>query len=788
MSALSSLAKILQTTFGRFAWVPPPWVASLQAREAALRARVAANPRAFRRNAIAGVAGFVVLVTAVQLWRNRPRPVRTDFIVAAPPATDLTVDNPKPAALQVVFESSVAPLQAVGDVLTAGVDISPTIAGTWRWVGDRELDFEPAEDWPVGQKFTVSLGRKGFVARTVTLERYSFEFATAPFTANVSSAEFYQDPVDPNLKRVVLQLAFSHPVDTASVAKQVSLRMEGASGGLLSGLRSLPFTVSADRKGLTVSILSDRLAIPAKDALMRVTVDPGVRSSRGGPGTGGKLEQRIQIPGLFSLAVQDAQLTLVRNDRHEPEQVLVLSTSADVGEKDIQQNVAAWVLPVYNPSTPAEQRVRPYAWNRPEIIDANILKASTPLTLTPIPAEREYASRQAFRYDADPGRYIYVRVTKGLRSFGGYVLGQTWDHTAAIPPFPKEVKILGSGSLLSLSGDRRISIYSRDVPALLVEVGRVLPSQLQHLVTQTDLVFGATEFTNYNFDASNLTARRADTIPIPPRGPGKANYQPYDLARYLSSGVAPRGLFLLSVQGYDPASRQTTGPVDRRLILLTDLGLLAKKGADGGQDVFVQSLRTGSPLAGVTVDVVGKNGLTVLSAASNAEGHVRLPSLESFNREQTPVLFSAQNGEDLSFLPMDRNDRALDLSRFDVGGVANALQADRLSAYLFSDRGVYRPGDEFRVGVIVKPADWATPLAGIPLEAVISDARGLEVKRQRLRLSALGFEEIAYTTSEAAPTGTWTIALYIVKDGRANALLGTATVQVREFQDRKSVV
>src|SRR3989442_11493918 len=33
-------------------------------------------------------------------------------------------------------------------------------------------------------------------------------------------------------------------------------------------------------------------------------------------------------------------------------------------------------------------------------------------SLTPVPAEREYTSVQALRYDADPGRYIYVRVTK----------------------------------------------------------------------------------------------------------------------------------------------------------------------------------------------------------------------------------------------------------------------------------------------------------------------------------------------------------------------------------------
>jgi len=777
-----SFAKFLKATFGDVAWTPPPWVAALRAREAALVARATADPRRFRRRAIATAAALVALWGALLLWRHRPQAIRTDFTINPPAATDLTAEHPRPHLLRVVFESSVAPLQTVGKVLKSGVDLSPNIAGIWRWRGDRELEFEPTEDWPVGQTFSVSLQRKGFVARTVTLERYGFEFASAPFNVSVSAAEFYQDPIDPNLKRVVLKLTFSHPVDSASLTKHVSLRMEGESGGLLSGLQSLPFTVAVDKKSLAASVLSGALAIPAKTGLMRMTVDAGVRSSRGGPATAQALEQRVQIPGLFSLAVQGAELTLVRNERYEPEQVLVLAMSVDVGEKDFQQSVAAWVLPIYNPSTPPDQRVRPWVWNQRDIIGPEILQASTPLALSPVPAEREYTTRQAFRYSADPGRFIYVRVTKGLRSFGGYLLGETWDGTNLIPPFPKEIKILGSGSLLSLSGDRKVSIYSRDVPALLVEVGRVVPNQLQHLVTQTSLVFGTTEFTNFNFDASNLTARQADTIAIPPLGPGKPHYQPYDLGRYLSGGALPKGLFLLSAQGYDPIAKRAGAPVDRRLILLTDLGLLAKRSAGGGRDVFVQSLRTGAPLGGVTVDVVGKNGLTVLSAESDAEGHVRFPSLKSFERERTPVLYSAHRGEDLSFLPLDRNDRDLDLSRFDVGGVSSELQADKLSAYLFSDRGVYRPGDAFHIGLIVKPADWTTPLAGIPLEVAISDARGLEVKRQRLKLSPQGFEEIQYTTSDAAPTGTWTIALYIVKDGRASGLLGSVTVQVREFQ------
>ncbi len=95
-----SLVRFLKATVGDVAWSAPPWVASLQARGETLRARAAANPRAFRRNAIATAVGLVALWAGVLVWRHRPRAVRTDFSFTAPAATVLTVDNPKPNPLR----------------------------------------------------------------------------------------------------------------------------------------------------------------------------------------------------------------------------------------------------------------------------------------------------------------------------------------------------------------------------------------------------------------------------------------------------------------------------------------------------------------------------------------------------------------------------------------------------------------------------------------------------------------------------------------------------------------
>jgi hypothetical protein len=90
-------------------------------------------------------------------------------------------------------------------------------------VSDRQLKFTPKGDWPVDTTFTVRFARSGLFTRGVELDEYSADFKGQPFSATIASAEFYQDPLDPNLKKLVATIRFSHPVDSDQFEKRVSL-------------------------------------------------------------------------------------------------------------------------------------------------------------------------------------------------------------------------------------------------------------------------------------------------------------------------------------------------------------------------------------------------------------------------------------------------------------------------------------------------------------------------------------------------------------------------------------
>ncbi|HEX9627081.1 MAG TPA: alpha-2-macroglobulin [Acidiferrobacterales bacterium] len=791
------LRQLAARAFGEWTWKPPAWIGTLRERAAAqpwlaaLRARwravhgwIANNPR---KLAGAGVAGVVLAIAAIggYWWYDSlPRPVEFSLVGTAPSATPLK-DDARPDSVHIDFSGSAARLDQIGKPVTVGIRMSPAIAGAWLWSGDSRLSFTPKEDWAVDQEYVVKFDRAMFPDH-VRLSQYEYRFRSAPFSAQLAQIEFYQDPRDPKLKKVVATLKFSHAVDSADLEKRISLRMQGQKEGILGfGRESYPYTISYDKFKGEAYIHSDPVTIPLKDTHMQLAVDAGVRAERGGAPTRDRLERQVWIPGVYNFfRVESSSLTLVRNERYEPEQVLVVKTTAGVLESELQKALAVWELPEDRPETVDRKAQRKHYWGDTTEIGPEILALAKPVKLEPIPTGDEYARLHSFKYQAEVGRYLYVKLGKGIESYGGYVLARDFDNIQRVPEFPKELNIMYDGALLSLSGEKKLTVLSRDVPALRFELGRVIPSQINHLVSQSGGRFKSPHFNNYTFGQDNITERFSEVRELRALPPGKTQYSAFDLSGYLSPGDeagARRGLFFFSVESWDPRHKRGTGITDQRLVLITNLGLLIKDNADGSHDVFVQSIADGRPVAGASVQVLGKNGVAVVTATTDADGHARFPELSGFKREQEPVVYVARRGDDLSFLPYDRRDRQLDFSRFNVGGERTTNVGARLNAYLFSDRGVYRPGDELRVAMIVKSADWGSALAGVPLETVISDARGLEVYKRKISLSAAGFEEMRYTTEEASPTGNYTASVYIVKDGHRANLLGTTSLRVEEF-------
>ncbi|MBK8068628.1 MAG: hypothetical protein IPK27_13665 [Rhodanobacteraceae bacterium] len=435
----------LTALFGQ--WDPPPWCRWLWQRRAK-------------------VAGVLVLLAALGYgmywWATRPAPVipnALELSLSAPGLTDYDRDDIRVDALRVHFSGSAAPLEAV-DGPASGVALEPSLLGSWTWEDDRTLRFQPQTDWPVGQHYTVTLDPKLTVADTVVLAPFDLQFDTAPFTVQSVGSEFYQDPQDANLKKAVWQFRFSHPVDAAKLESALRSRMFDGAGRVL---QSPALSTQLNQRKLNAWVHSAPLELPPNGGQVFLDVGKGITSLLGGPGSETELSQKVDLPALYSVTVDDLSPTLVEDPGKDPIQVIVIGFNSAMKDTEVVAATRAWILPEKNPKLKDDEQSIPYQWSEGEIDEA-LLKASAPLKLTADPAEREWLELHSFKYSAPVGRRIYVRVDKGLKSFGGFILGKPHAVALTVPEYPRLLSFVGEGALLSLRGERRVTVVARNMP------------------------------------------------------------------------------------------------------------------------------------------------------------------------------------------------------------------------------------------------------------------------------------------------------------------------------------
>ncbi|MFC2135899.1 alpha-2-macroglobulin [Bacteroidota bacterium] len=730
------------------------------------------------------IAVSILLVGIFIYIYTLPESKKINVTLKTPRLTPL-VKNARPDDLLINFAGSAAKLEDIQKEIESGIEISPSKQGIWKWSKDDQISFTPATDWPAGVEYTVEMDDDLFPSH-IELETYSISFQTHAFTVSIISNNFHIDPVNEDIKQVAATVVFSHPVDRLSFEENVTLHPDNLNEEIRTFEdRDYNLEIKYDDFFGTAYILSEALPMPADNVIMKLTVEKGVHGLIPGGSSANDINSYVTIPGISSfIKINSVNQTMVRNEEYKLEQILVLNTKGKARGSDLKNNMEVWVLPKDRPKLPGISFSRNHRWSDPAIIGPEILKLSKPVDLEVIETELEFESLNSFKIKVEPEKYIYIKINKGTPFYGKYSLSKEYTRILRVKKFPKQLEIMHDGVILSSSGNKKISLMSQGVEDVQFRIGRVPPDQLNHLVTQTSGDLKNLRFRNYYFDEENIVQNYYETRKLQKGEPGDANYFSFDFTNYLGpkeSGRIRNGIFFFEIREWDPVYKRALSLRDKRLIMVSDLGVLVKDGSDSSHDIFVQSISTGQPVNNARVQVLGKNGLPVLSSSTDAAGHLSLPSLNSFTQEKTATVYLISKGNDLSFIPVQASSRWLNYSKFDVGGVHGAWDANKIDGYLFSERGIYRPGDEFNIGMIVKAGNWAKSLAGTPMEVRVTDPRGIEIYKKKFKLSQHGFDEMKYQTEYTSPTGTYQINLYFIKNNKTKIFVASTTVKVEEF-------
>jgi len=142
--------KILALLFGNLQWSPPRWIDTLnQLRKG--------KPVIFW-----GICAVLIMAgIAYQYYQALPKPITVKAVIQSPAVTQ-NDEGALPDKIYVQFDydfstlnaeqqrpdgvPSVARIDLVGEEIKTGISLSPAKRGKWRWVGDRNLQFEPESD------------------------------------------------------------------------------------------------------------------------------------------------------------------------------------------------------------------------------------------------------------------------------------------------------------------------------------------------------------------------------------------------------------------------------------------------------------------------------------------------------------------------------------------------------------------------------------------------------------------------------------------------------------------
>lgn len=656
--------------------------------------------------------------------------------------------------------------------LSQNVKISPAIHGKWYFSNPYEIAFTPDGDWPADTKFSVKLGEKIF-SRDVRPNTRHISFRTAPITAKIDMFNIYPAPGDERAVIGVAVISFDYPIQTRDFADKVSMRI---------GTQRLGFDVKIDRYMRTAIIRTDPIDITDSARTLRFKLNRIYDAD--GVSRTSKVTAHATIESADNFFKIADVSTITADDKYgNPQQlILVNMTSAAADNTNWNKYIDAYLLPRNTEND--EDTTEPHTWANDEIT-TDVIKKSQQIKLTRTNFVNPAGTYQyAFSYDVADNvpRYLYISIKPDIHSVNGFVSHNGVNRVIPVAYPERSVKIAGGGALLSLAGDKKLGIVARGgVDAAYINLYKIESGSINHLITQTYNLFSDLEFrAPWIFDAYDMASVFQKKIPFADTSKNRVNYAALNLGEYLDRTYTDKtGIFIIKTG----VTRDSAEYGDARLILLTDLGIIRKINLDRSSVVFVSHLSTGGPAAEIDISVLGRNGYPIWAGVTDTDGRVDIPrfSNDEYRNEKEPVAIVARHGPDVSFIPYYADmPQAAEYSKFDVGGTY-AIMDTPLKSFIFSDRGIYRPGETLTIGAIVENKTFG-PMADIPVKLEITDPRGRTVLDKKVSLPTDGMIDVTHKLSTDAPLGRYDVTIYTLNGrGHIQDTIGTGNFNVQEF-------
>ncbi len=392
------------------------------------------------------------------------------------------------------------------------------------------------------------------------------------------------------------------------------------------------------------------------------------------------------------------------------------------------------------------------------------------------------------------GTEYAVKMLRGLPGSGGMRLAADETVQVSLGDREKLVDIAGDGFVLPRETAHGLTIQTVNVRQLKIHVLRMSEARVQQDVQTRQYVGqGADQRTQvYPYVLRSLLRDVAELVWSGTMVVADDHNRTVLTAFPLGSIIKPvmRGAFLVVAEDADkamPGKVWKIGPVEEdenfpftqssaasaHWVIATDIALTTYSGSDGLL-VSARSLASAAPLQGTRLTLVSTGQDVLGEAVTDAGGLAHFPAglLRGLGAAAPGAVVAHGAGDDFTLLDLSKP--AFD---FSDRGVTGRPSPAPLQAFVYTERGIYRPGQNVEVVALLRGRR-GEALKESPATFVLRRPDGMEAKRFPLAPQpAAGFHQTIPLSATAA-RGQWSVDVLADPAGPA---IGHVSFDVQDF-------
>jgi len=358
-----------------------------------------------------------------------------------------------------------------------------------------------------------------------------------------------------------------------------------------------------------------------------------------------------------------------------------------------------------------------------------------------------------------PGKTYEVTLSKGLPGIRGLGLADEFSTKIRIPDLKPAVKFTSTGVYLPREGAKLLELETTNIDEISVEVGQIFSNNIVYEMTSQG------NYNNrYNSDLSKVGRKFFEKNKKLNGEFNKPLTTTIDIGGII--GDTTKGIFKISARNKEGRWTQ-----DTRMVMMTDIGISARL-SDDYLMVWANSLADASPVSKATVELISKNNQILVSGKTDSRGIAIFKNIKDKLEGFEPFLITVTDKDDMSYLKFA--ECLLPTSDFEIKG--RPYLTSGYDAFMYPDRGVYRPGETAHITCVVRGPDGTTP-PQFPYFITIYDPGQREFQKFRMQNEGTGLVSIDLEIPDFAKTGKYRIVSHIGDDMN----IGTTEILVEEF-------